>query len=244
MLVFYGAYKAWDQWCAHVTDTNVEVKVYFSTGGKAFYKDAFGEMELKTNHVYLFPINREYTITTDPVDLYDSVYLHLIIFPYSFDNIIDIDFSSNEYMHSLFHLIESSVHKKENELMAALSDVLIQYLHTYGYFNTYPENIHKVLDYILLNYAKNITTKDLSAVCGYSNEYFIRYFSQHVGISPYRYLLTYRMSIAANKLLTGMDLYQVSKETGYENIKSFNQAFHSVYGITPKTYQKYLCPIP
>jgi AraC-like DNA-binding protein len=74
----------------------------------------------------------------------------------------------------------------------------------------------------------------LAAVAGMSRSKFAERFSHLLGVPPARYLLQWRMCLAAAWLKNNyMTLSQVAAELGYESDASFSRAFKRFMGVSP-----------
>lgn len=129
-------------------------------------------------------------------------------------------------------------------LITSLSNVLIHYLNTQHHFETYPYAIHLVIQHITVHYHEPITIATLSQLCNYTPEYFIKYFTKHVGTPPYNFLLNYRMTLAAKQLLLKQKVTQVAYSVGYVDTKSFARAFKKVHHVSPSQYRESVPKIP
>ena len=69
--------------------------------------------------------------------------------------------------------------------------------------------------------------------------YLSRAFKKEVGINFNDYLKKIRMNRAVSLLkTTDMKIYEIAKETGYENSNYFMKIFREVYGVTPGQYKE------
>lgn len=100
------------------------------------------------------------------------------------------------------------------------------------------EVVKKVIDYIEGNLEKEINLDNISKNIGYSKFYLNRIFTEHAGITIYRYLQNRRLTIAAEKLVkTNEPIMQIAYEAGYDTQQSFSFAFKQVYLYPPKIYR-------
>ena len=100
------------------------------------------------------------------------------------------------------------------------------------------EVVKKVIDYIEKNLEKEINLDNISKNIGYSKFYLNRIFTEHTGISIYKYLQKRRLTIAAEKLVkTDKPIMQIAYEAGYDTQQSFSFAFKQAYFYPPKTYR-------
>ena len=98
--------------------------------------------------------------------------------------------------------------------------------------------VKKVIDYIEKNIETEINLDKISKNIGYSKFYLNRIFTEHTGITIYKYLQNRRLTIAAEKLVkTNITITQIAYEAGYDTQQSFTFAFKQVYLYPPKTYR-------
>ena len=99
-------------------------------------------------------------------------------------------------------------------------------------------NIKTILDYIDENYMKSITIDELAECVNLSKHYFMRFFKKYMGMTCIEYINDYRLSIAANLLITtGMQVTEIAEKTGITNLSYFNRIFKKKYNMTPKQYR-------
>ncbi len=106
----------------------------------------------------------------------------------------------------------------------------------YYYSNeTYVEH---ALQYISLNYSKNIKVNDIANDIGINRSYFTSIFKKVIHISPQEYLMNYRFQKAAELIKsTNLSIQEISNRVGYENPYNFSKMFKSFYGTSPKNYR-------
>lgn len=93
------------------------------------------------------------------------------------------------------------------------------------------------LDYIHLEYMNSITVEQIAQRLNLDRSYFSTLFKKKVGISPGKYLMDYRMGIAASLLLkSGTSVSVTANSVGYSDIYIFSKMFKRYYGISPREY--------
>lgn len=98
--------------------------------------------------------------------------------------------------------------------------------------------IHEALEYIEHNFQNNISVESIAEVCGLNRSYFGKIFREAVGKTPQDFLLSYRMTKAAELLkLTQLSIGDVSQAVGYENQLHFSRAFKNIYGMSPREWR-------
>ncbi len=96
----------------------------------------------------------------------------------------------------------------------------------------------EAVSYIEQNFQNDITVEDIAATCGLNRSYFGKIFHESMGKSPQEFLISYRMTKAAELLkLTGLSIADVGNAVGYPNQLHFSRAFKNVYGISPRQWR-------
>ncbi|MCD8131411.1 MAG: AraC family transcriptional regulator [Lachnospiraceae bacterium] len=98
--------------------------------------------------------------------------------------------------------------------------------------------VKEAFTYIEQNFQNDITVEDIAAVCGLNRSYFGKIFHEATGKSPQQFLVSYRMTKAAELLkLTDMSVADTGNAVGYPNQLHFSRAFKSVYGVSPREWR-------
>lgn len=92
--------------------------------------------------------------------------------------------------------------------------------------------------YIMENYNKNITLKDVADNVFLSQNYLSELFKREMGEGFYEFLSMYRISVAKNLLVTtNLRIYEISESIGYNDPVTFGRAFKKLTGYTPNGYR-------
>jgi AraC-like DNA-binding protein len=84
------------------------------------------------------------------------------------------------------------------------------------------------------------TIESLARNVGLSRSGLAERFTQFVGQPPMQYLTSWRMQLAANHLVSGMDSVAViAGRVGYESEAAFSRAFKKVVGTPPSRWRKH-----
>lgn len=95
-----------------------------------------------------------------------------------------------------------------------------------------------MLTYIHANYADQIGLHHIAAAAAISERECLRCFKRVIGITPMKYLLRHRISIAAELLAHfGMNITEISRNTGFDSPSYFSATFKKMIGMTPKEYR-------
>jgi AraC-like DNA-binding protein len=104
--------------------------------------------------------------------------------------------------------------------------------------------VQRMQDYIMAHYKEEITLQDLAKAAMYSPWHALRAFSDLIGKTPFEYLRTVRLSIAAKKLRdTDTSVLDVALESAFGSHEGFTKAFSREFAISPRKYRKESPPI-
>lgn len=100
--------------------------------------------------------------------------------------------------------------------------------------------IEDSIEFIRNTFQQSISVKDISAIAHLSEYHFIRVFKRHTGISPYEYLMTYRID-QSKKLLksTSLPINDISLSVGFNDVNNFIRDFKKLVGTTPLKFRNY-----
>ncbi len=158
----------------------------------------------------IYSIVKEYNTTPEP----------LLIFHYFINNIIDSK-TKKDLIQNYEKIVHTILEGKDEEL-----DIDNQI-------------IMKVIQYIRINYYKNITLSDAADLVGLTPEYLSKLFYQKINVNFVVFLRNFRISVAKRMILSGKYRIQdVADQVGFKDPKYFNKVFKSVCGISPSEYKK------
>ena len=95
-------------------------------------------------------------------------------------------------------------------------------------------------DYIIKNYNKKFSLKDVAYASCFSVNHLLRTFKAVYGISPYKFLSNVKLEKAKRFLEEGKhQIADISFLIGFNSISSFIRLFKSVFNITPLKYKHF-----
>ncbi len=98
--------------------------------------------------------------------------------------------------------------------------------------------LKEAFSFIEQNFQNDISVEDIAAFCGLNRSYFGKIFHETMGRTPQEFLISYRMTKAAELLkLTGLSVGDIGNAVGYPNQLHFSRAFKNVYGISPRQWR-------
>ena len=101
------------------------------------------------------------------------------------------------------------------------------------------ERIRLVKDFVAANYMKDIRLQELADIVCMSAESFSRFFHNRTGRTPNRYIIDYRLGVAARMLLnTKLSVSEVGFSCGFNTLSHFNRLFRESKGCTPSEFRE------
>lgn len=101
------------------------------------------------------------------------------------------------------------------------------------------ERMGKVIQYIQLNFSRELTLPEIAKANGCSVSALSHVFKRYVGVSPVKYLINYRLSMALDLLRrTDRKLDDIALETGFSNAYYFSRLFRKRYNQSPRRYAR------
>lgn len=99
--------------------------------------------------------------------------------------------------------------------------------------------IQKVINYLNVNYQKEIRLVDVANYVNMSEVSFSRFMKKRTGKNYIEYLNDLRLGIASRYLVdTSKTIAEISFECGFNNLSNFNRIFKKRKGYTPKEFRE------
>ena len=100
---------------------------------------------------------------------------------------------------------------------------------------------NEAADYLKAHFNEEISIDELAGRFHISKYHFIRNFKALYGVPPYRYLTSYRLTVAKQRLInTDLSVSEISEECGFGDTSNFIRKFRASTGLTPLQYRKFL----
>ena len=102
------------------------------------------------------------------------------------------------------------------------------------------DRLNTIYQYILDNFSREITLKQIAAVAHISPHAFCRYFKSRIKKTFSRFLMEVRIGHACKLLAeTDKSVADICFESGFNNFSNFNRHFKSLTGKTPLAHRNY-----
>lgn len=103
----------------------------------------------------------------------------------------------------------------------------------------YQNIVKKVQDYVIENYASNVSLEEAAGQIGMNPAYLSRYLRQHTGNTFMEYVLQVRVNKAIELLKdSAIKVYEVGEQVGYRSMKHFYKVFKKITKVTPTQYRE------
>lgn len=97
----------------------------------------------------------------------------------------------------------------------------------------------QVIDFIHEHYPDDITVNMIAESLNINHSYLSQIFTKEMGISPKKYLITYRIQKAKEMIESSNELvYTIAIKVGFFEVKHFSKTFKKITGLTPMQYKK------
>ncbi|HIV19150.1 MAG TPA: helix-turn-helix transcriptional regulator [Candidatus Merdivicinus intestinigallinarum] len=239
MLIGYGFQTVPPEWRVEEKTACGYVRVYDVYSGHAVYEDGGGSRPLKAGSICLFPSAAPFSIHHDPGDPLCCTHLHLDVAPAVLRQMTVVSAEEGSLPRKIFDALRTAAAEGNEEVLEPLAAAFEVYCRQQGLFLRLDSGISAALLAMSGDVRKNWRLRELGALAGYSESYFIRRFRAEVGVPPHQYLISCRMKHAA-RLLWNKEtpIGQVAEQSGYPDLKAFSRAFSAHYGLSPSAYRQ------
>ena len=134
-------------------------------------------------------------------------------------------------------------HSRYNVLMAkglifGLYYDLLQHWESQRFQPSQYSRITKAQEHIQQNYSRQLRQKELAELCGYSESHFRQIFHTITGMSCSRYIISVKIGVAKNLLLSGTaNVSEAAVLTGFSDIYYFSRLFKQITGYPPSHFK-------
>lgn len=99
--------------------------------------------------------------------------------------------------------------------------------------------VQKIKEFIAANYMRDISVQEMAEMSCMNVDAFSRFFRNKTGRKPNRYLIDYRLGVAARMLLTTqLSVSEIGFSCGFNTLSHFNRLFRESKGCTPSEFRE------
>lgn len=99
-------------------------------------------------------------------------------------------------------------------------------------------DFYRIVEYINENYTHSITVNSISAHFYFSRGKLTTVFKKYAGVGINEYINRLRINNANKLLLQGQSITAAALSSGFESLRTFNNCYKKIMGITPSEYTK------
>ncbi len=221
--------------------------LFYCRGGIDYTIDTEDHLHLYSLNFDLSQSQRKFVIPFIPQDLCKTNQPS----PIDFCNIKDSSFlnsffilnNGTEFKNSIASIVkeysDQRIYFREN-CSTELKKLLID-LHKKNFENqnNSVDTVNKIIEYINLNFTKDIKNSDLAEIAGYHEYYLNRLFIRHTGASMHKYILNLRLNEGKRLLLnTKLSISEIASQIGFNSNTHFSTYFKKETKISPSEYIK------
>ena len=100
------------------------------------------------------------------------------------------------------------------------------------------ERVLYALDHFHRNFSQPLSVRELAREIGVEENHFIRLFHREIGVTPYKYLREYRLSLAVSRLQQGAPLSEAAALSGFDSMPAFSRAIRGRTGLPPSALRE------
>jgi AraC family transcriptional regulator len=99
--------------------------------------------------------------------------------------------------------------------------------------------LRRIKEFVDAYISRDIGISELAGLIGLSHFHFIRAFKHSVGLSPYQYVLSERISVAKEMLSeSDLSIADVALAAGFSGAAQLNRVFRKLVGVTPTAFRR------
>ena len=107
-------------------------------------------------------------------------------------------------------------------------------------FENKSDFLNSVTEFLEFHYAEKFSLENVANHLNYTKSYFCHYFKNITGVTFWKYYTLFRLDKALKMMKENSQkkYIEIAQDSGFKNIRSFNQAFKEYHHCTPKEYMK------
>ena len=102
--------------------------------------------------------------------------------------------------------------------------------------------VSDAIEYMKQSFKEPLSVRNIAEHCGLSTSYFYRIFFKTTHTTPNDYLLSVRLAVARNLLITTTDsISEIAEKSGFNSPAYFSECFRRHFQISPRQFRETFC---
>lgn len=249
-MITYGRTIKGNEWaCKNVCGLN---RLHFIHSGSVLTTTG-GIHMINPDKLYIYPQNLEFNLLRDENTCVDHSFVDFItIPPIKMDDLMEIDPKNHPLIESALKILIDLVDTypmyplgERNDyydlIKSYLNNLLFLINNEIGLSIISDLAVITALDYIHNNFSRDISIDEIATKLNYHKNFFIKKFKKIMAVTPYQYIINYRLNMALDLIKGGTyNIKEIAGMVGYCDASSFSRAFKKIYGIYPAEASEYM----
>ena len=224
----------------YAVEKNIEL-VEVITGGVVFHEVNGKEKVFRKGAIFWHQHGEETIHRTSPEDPYRCLYLHFETdgTPRMFSRYSQwtAGMELNGFIEDMLRFKDENMLDSEYVFLYASGTLLRHFVPHKG--EVLPGPLRKACRILSSDPAQDISVDEVSRKTGVSKSHLFTLFRKHLKSSPYSYLLSKRIELARELLVTRLDIpiKQISESCGFKTLEIFYRRFRQYTGTSPAAYR-------
>lgn len=105
--------------------------------------------------------------------------------------------------------------------------------------DAFVERLRPAIELLRKRFSPIVSLEEAASCCNLSSAYFSRQFKAIFGMNFTEYARTYRLHVAARRLVSSREsMSRIAHELGFSSASHFTYRFHQRFGLTPRAYRR------
>ena len=211
--------------------------LYYVLGGTAFYSIDGEEHRFEQGHLYILPVNRQFSLWEDPQDKFYALYVHAYTSP-EIEQVLTLRVQEDPFLFDLLQLMRRYAAQQKALPMQKLTDTLLSYIFE---LNTAadPSLPARIREYIDRHETEVFKRNELTRAFNYSDSHLTKIFKEHYDLTPRQYAKQRVLQRAVQLLSEGHSVAEIAEALRFSSPENFSRFFKNCYGCPPTAYLKH-----
>lgn len=228
----------------------------YTCSGKSYVKYNDTEYYIDPGTVFIYKPGEEQCYGQIKNEQSKSYWIHFsgygvpeLLKKLSLDSESMVHIGTDNKISMMMHMIFKAISAKDHNYEIMVTSMLLQLLtgvsgkvylkQNTGKIDKNSDIINDSLDFIHLNYNKNLTVNQLAHMTGLCANRYINIFREVTGLTPKEYIINTKLEKACELLRhTDLNIRQTAALTGFDDQLYFSRLFKKHKGMNPTEYKK------